>query len=226
MRAVDLVAHLAEIHGLPRRARHRPGQRRPVAGRAGRGALPGPGHDVDRPEAAGEAGRRPGPRPAPACCSTSRPTASTRSSATTCSRSSAASAPSTASTCCCRPTCSTRWSGCATPPSSSARARCWPPGPLDRAAGQRRRLGGRGGARHGAARRRPQRPPAPRVHADGRAGCASRASHRPTPIRDAVADLGLALVRLERRRLSLEDVFLEAGRVRRASTSTVTDVAR
>jgi ABC-2 type transport system ATP-binding protein len=31
------------------------------------------------------------------------------------------------------------------------------------------------------------------------------------PIRDAVADLGLALVRLERRRLSLEDVFLDAG---------------
>lgn len=31
------------------------------------------------------------------------------------------------------------------------------------------------------------------------------------PIRDAVADLGLALVRLERRRLSLEDVFLESG---------------
>jgi ABC-2 type transport system ATP-binding protein len=30
-------------------------------------------------------------------------------------------------------------------------------------------------------------------------------------IRDAVADLGLALVRLQRRRLSLEDVFLEAG---------------
>jgi ABC-2 type transport system ATP-binding protein len=31
------------------------------------------------------------------------------------------------------------------------------------------------------------------------------------PIRDAVAGLGLALVRLQRRRLSLEDVFLEAG---------------
>lgn len=31
------------------------------------------------------------------------------------------------------------------------------------------------------------------------------------PIRDTVADLGLALVRLERRRLSLEDVFLESG---------------
>jgi ABC-2 type transport system ATP-binding protein len=30
-------------------------------------------------------------------------------------------------------------------------------------------------------------------------------------VRDAVADLGLALVRLERRRLTLEDVFLEAG---------------
>jgi len=31
------------------------------------------------------------------------------------------------------------------------------------------------------------------------------------PIRDAVADLGLALVRLERRRLRLEDIFLDAG---------------
>jgi ABC-2 type transport system ATP-binding protein len=31
------------------------------------------------------------------------------------------------------------------------------------------------------------------------------------PIRDAVAQLGLGLVRLQRRRLSLEDVFLEAG---------------
>jgi ABC-2 type transport system ATP-binding protein len=31
------------------------------------------------------------------------------------------------------------------------------------------------------------------------------------PVRDAVAGLGLALVRLQRRRLSLEDVFLEAG---------------
>ena len=31
------------------------------------------------------------------------------------------------------------------------------------------------------------------------------------PVRDAVAGLGLALVRLERRRLSLEDVFLESG---------------
>jgi ABC-2 type transport system ATP-binding protein len=31
------------------------------------------------------------------------------------------------------------------------------------------------------------------------------------PIRDALADLGLPLVRLERRRLSLEDVFLSAG---------------
>jgi ABC-2 type transport system ATP-binding protein len=31
------------------------------------------------------------------------------------------------------------------------------------------------------------------------------------PIRDAIADLGLGLVRLQRRRLSLEDVFLEAG---------------
>lgn len=31
------------------------------------------------------------------------------------------------------------------------------------------------------------------------------------PIRDAVADLGLGLVRLQRRRLSLEDVFLESG---------------
>jgi ABC-2 type transport system ATP-binding protein len=31
------------------------------------------------------------------------------------------------------------------------------------------------------------------------------------PITDAIADLGLALVRLERRRLTLEDVFLEAG---------------
>jgi ABC-2 type transport system ATP-binding protein len=30
-------------------------------------------------------------------------------------------------------------------------------------------------------------------------------------VRDAVADLGLALARLERRRLTLEDVFLEAG---------------
>jgi hypothetical protein len=30
-------------------------------------------------------------------------------------------------------------------------------------------------------------------------------------VRDAVADLGLGLVRLHRRRLSLEDVFLEAG---------------
>jgi ABC-2 type transport system ATP-binding protein len=30
-------------------------------------------------------------------------------------------------------------------------------------------------------------------------------------VRDAVADLGLGLVRLERRRLTLEDVFLEAG---------------
>ncbi len=32
-----------------------------------------------------------------------------------------------------------------------------------------------------------------------------------TPITDAVANLGLGLVRLQRRRLSLEDVFLEAG---------------
>jgi ABC-2 type transport system ATP-binding protein len=32
-----------------------------------------------------------------------------------------------------------------------------------------------------------------------------------TEVRDAIADLGLALVRLERRRLTLEDVFLEAG---------------
>jgi ABC-2 type transport system ATP-binding protein len=31
------------------------------------------------------------------------------------------------------------------------------------------------------------------------------------PVRDAVATLGLGLVRLERRRLTLEDVFLEAG---------------
>jgi hypothetical protein len=30
-------------------------------------------------------------------------------------------------------------------------------------------------------------------------------------IRDALAELGLPLVRLERRRLSLEDVFLSAG---------------
>jgi hypothetical protein len=30
-------------------------------------------------------------------------------------------------------------------------------------------------------------------------------------VRDMVATLGLALVRLERRRLTLEDVFLEAG---------------
>jgi ABC-2 type transport system ATP-binding protein len=33
----------------------------------------------------------------------------------------------------------------------------------------------------------------------------------PDVVRDVLADLGLALVRLERRRLSLEDVFLEAG---------------
>ena len=48
-----------------------------------------------------------------------------------------------------------------------------------------------------------------------RCGCASRTSTSADPVRDAVADLGLALVRLERRRLSLEDVFLEP-----ASTAT------
>ena len=42
---------------------HRPGQRRAVAGRARRGALPPDRHDVDRPAPAGEAG--PGHRPRP-----------------------------------------------------------------------------------------------------------------------------------------------------------------
>jgi ABC-2 type transport system ATP-binding protein len=42
-----------------------------------------------------------------------------------------------------------------------------------------------------------------RLRVDGIAG--------PGVVRDLVADLGLALVRLQRRRLSLEDVFLDAG---------------
>ena len=60
MPAHDLVRHLAEVHGLPRGG-DRPGQRRAVAGRPGRGAVPADRHHVDRPAPAGQAGRRPSP---------------------------------------------------------------------------------------------------------------------------------------------------------------------
>ena len=60
---------------------------RSVPGRPRRGALPPDRHDVDRPAPAGEAGPGHRPRPGRWSCSTSRPTASTRSSATRCWRS-------------------------------------------------------------------------------------------------------------------------------------------
>ena len=54
---------------------HRPGQRRALAGRARRGALPPDRHDVDRPAPAGEAGpgHRPRPRARPARRADRRP---------------------------------------------------------------------------------------------------------------------------------------------------------
>ena len=83
--------------------------------------------------------------------------------------------------------------------------------PPRRAAGRRRRLGVE--VETGPRRSWPR--PCEAAGAPGHdrraCGCASRTSHRPIAVRDAVAGLGLALVRLERRRLTLEDVFLEAG---------------
>ena len=90
---------------------HRPGQRRPVAGGAGRGAVPAHRHHVDRPAPAGEAGPGHRPRPAAGAARRAHRRPRSRCSATTCSPSSGGSAPSSGSTSSCRRTCSRRSSG-------------------------------------------------------------------------------------------------------------------
>ena len=209
VQAYDLVAHLAEVHGLPHRAATDPGQRRPLPGRPGRGALPAGGHDVDRTEAAGEAGRRPGPRPVahPARRAHRRPRpgpARRHAHADPAGRHrvrhqrAPVVAPPRRGRAGVRqrrhP--GRRPGGGGRPPRRAAHRRRWV---VRRGRGGHRRAGRRAAAGRG----RRSRP---------RAGASSwRTSSRPPWCATRSPPSASALVRLERRRLTLEDVFLEAG---------------
>ena len=211
MRAVDFVAHLAEVHGLPHR--HAVARGSDALWQVGLGEerFRAARHHVDRAEAAGQARRRRSPTTRTCCCSTSRPTGSIRCSATTCS------------------TLIRRIGteyGIDVVLSSHlldevervcdaavilGEGRVLASGPLDslraRVGGWHVEVEGSTEALEAALQGRRRRGAAPRASAS-----ASRAIATATPIRDAVARARRSVcVRLQRGACSLEDVFLEAG---------------
>ena len=141
------------------------------------------------------------------CCWTSRPTASTRPAVTRCSHWSGGPAPSSGSRSSSRATCSARSSASATSSSPSTPASC--------AAGAARHVHradrdargrGRGGRRSALADALVGAGLEAAV--DGRTVLIQLDDERPWDlVRDAIADLGLPLVRIEQRRRGLEELF-------------------
>ena len=206
--ATDFVTHMARMSGLPRTAaRERTAEvlrhvglyeerYRAIGGYSTGHEAAGQARPGARPRSAAAAPRRADQRPRPG-----RPRRDAR-------RSSGGPAPSSGSRSSSPPTCSARSSGSATSSWRSTPAGC---------CGRRRsatfteRTGvlaveveeGRGGAGRRARRARPAR----RRSTAGRSSSPSTDDRPYDLVRDAVADLGLPLVRIEQRRQSLEDLF-------------------
>ena len=205
--ATDFVSHMARMSGLPRIGGPRADRRGPPPRRAVRGALPGDRRLLDGHEAAGQA--RPGARPRPAAAAPRRADERPRPG---------------------RPRRDARARPADRHRVRDRRHRRQPPPRRDRAGlrlprrDRRRAAAARRAARHlhrahrGRSRSRSRRARTPlaaalvarglEVVVDGRRVLVAFADERTYDlVRDAVADLGLPLVRLEQRRHRLEDLF-------------------